>query len=218
MSAVPLRYAMVGVALLFFGVGQPSIGQVLQVSELTVAEIQKLDRQETVVLLPGGILEQHGPYLPSFSDGYMNERLTSAVADAIADAGGTALVFPLIPLGVGGANEIGGKYSFPGTYAVRAETMRAVFLDLATELGEQGFRRVLVIHIHGAPNHNRMLDEVGDYFRDSYGGRMVNLWGLMPVFGALFEASNLDDEALETNRLRLVTRVNEIVLATASAV
>lgn len=28
--------------------------------------------------------------------------------------------------------------------------------------------------------HNRALDQAGDYFRDVYGGRVVNLFGLLP--------------------------------------
>jgi creatinine amidohydrolase/Fe(II)-dependent formamide hydrolase-like protein len=59
--------------------------------------------------------------------------------------------------------------------------LRAVFMDLATELGEQGFRWVFVVHVHGAPLHNRALDQAGDFFHDRYGGRMVHLWGLVPV-------------------------------------
>jgi creatinine amidohydrolase/Fe(II)-dependent formamide hydrolase-like protein len=89
-------------------------------------------------------------------------------------------MFPIIPLGTGGANEISGKYSWPGTYAVRAETLRAIFMDLATELGEQGFRWIFVVHNHGSPWHNKALDQAGDFFRDTYGGRMVNLTGLEP--------------------------------------
>ena len=53
-------------------------------------------------------------------------------------------------------------------------------MDLATELGEQGFRWVFIIHGHGAPIHNRALDEAGDYFHDIFGGTMVHLLGLMP--------------------------------------
>jgi creatinine amidohydrolase len=159
--------------------------QIHHVKQMNTEQIQALDRSRTVVLLPGGILEQHGPYLPSFSDGYMNEWVTQRLAEAIvARKGWKALIFPTIPLGVGGANEIGRKHVFPGTYAVRSTTLRAVFMDLATELGEQGFRWVFIVHVHGAPNHNRMLDQAGDYFRDTYGGRMVHLMGLMASRGA----------------------------------
>ena len=32
--------------------------------------------------------------------------------------------------------------------------------------------------MHGAPDHNQALDDAGEYFRDVYGGRMINLGGL----------------------------------------
>ncbi len=160
------------------GVMHQAKAQIYRVQEMTTDELRALDRERTVVILPGGILEEHGPHLPSFSDGYMSQRLTQDLANAIVERPGwQVLIFPLIPLGVGGANEIGGKYSFSGTYAVRFATLRAIFMDLATELGEQGFRWIFVPHIHGAPNHNRALDQAGDYFQDTYGGRMVNLFG-----------------------------------------
>ncbi len=159
---------------------------VRRVAELTVPEIARLDRARTAVILPGGILEEHGPYLPAYADGYLNERLADSLAAAIASRPGwTALVFPPIPLGNSGANDIGGRFSFPGTYTVRFETLRAVFLDLADELGEQGFRWVFLVHLHGGPNHSRALDQAGDYFRHAFGGRMVHLAGLLSVIGAM---------------------------------
>ena len=153
---------------------------------MTATELARLNRARTVILLPGGILEEHGPYLPTYADGYLNERLTDTLAQAIAARRGwTALVFPPIPLGNSGANDVGGRFSFPGTYAVRFETLRAVFMDLADELGEQGFRWVFIVHLHGAPNHSRALEQAGDYFHAVYGGRMIHLAGLLPIFSAI---------------------------------
>ena len=156
--------------------------QIYRVAQMNTEQIRALDKQKTVVILPGGILEEHGPHLPSFSDGYSNEWMTQKLAEAIVELrpGWAVLVFPIIPLGHGGANEIGGKHVFPGTYSIRRTTLRAIFLDLATELGEQGFRRIFVMHGHGSPFHNLILDQAGDYFRDTYGGTMVNLHGLEP--------------------------------------
>ena len=54
-------------------------------------------------------------------------------------------------------------------------------MDLAGELGEQGFRWIFIVHGHGAPNHNRMPDQAGDSVHDTYGGWMVHLRGLLPV-------------------------------------
>lgn len=184
-------------SLLFLALAATAHAQVFQVKELNTEQIRTLDREKTVVLLPGGILEEHGPYLPSYSDGYMNERLTQQLADAIvARPGWKALVFPVIPLGHGGANIIGRKYSFPGSYTLRMATLRALFMDLADELGEQGFRWVFVVHLHGAPEHNRALDQASEYFRETYGGHMIHLAGFMSVFGA-FGAQLNEEEAAE---------------------
>ncbi len=156
--------------------------QIHRVAQMNIDQIRALDKQKTVVILPGGMLEEHGPHLPSFTDGYSNEWLTQELAEAIVERPGwAALVFPIIPLGHAGGNEIGGRYVFPGTYSIRRTTLRAVFMDLATELGEQGFRWIFVTHGHGSPYHNLMLDQAGDYFRDVYGGTMVNLHGLEPT-------------------------------------
>lgn len=160
--------------------------QVLRAAHMTTTDFAQLDRARTVILLPGGILEEHGPYLPTYSDGLLNERLADSLATAIAKRPGwKAVVFPSIPLGNSAANDIGARFSFPGTYTVRFETLRSVFMDLADELGAQGFRWVFVVHLHGGPNHNRALDDAGDYFHATYGGRMIHLAGLLPVFAAL---------------------------------
>ena len=115
--------------------------QILQLAELNTNQIRALDRAKTVVLIPGGILEEHGPYLPSFTDGYVDAAVTQELARSIvARPGWTVLIFPAVPLGFGGANGIGAKWSYPGSYTVRFETLRAVYMDLSSELGEQGFR------------------------------------------------------------------------------
>jgi len=55
-----------------------------------------------------------------------------------------------------------------------------VYMDLAASLGEQGFRWVFVVNGHGSPTHNVVLDQTGDYFRDTFGGHMVHLTGILP--------------------------------------
>lgn len=159
--------------------------QVVQVGDLNTRQIRALDRARTVIILQGGMLEEHGPYLPAFTDGVLSARLTSELADGVARArpGWTVLVFPPISAGASGSNEIGGQYSFAGTYAVRPSTLRAAFVDIASELGTQGFRSVFIVHVHGSPLHIGALDDAADYFSETYGGTMVNLWGLLPVLG-----------------------------------
>ena len=178
-NGMGIVFRLACVLVVFWAVlASQAAAQIYHVKEMNTEQIKALDREKTVVLLPGGILEQHGPYLPSFTDGYMNERLTQDLANAIVERPGwNTLIFPLIPLGSGGANIIGQKYVFPGSFTVRPSTLRTVFMDLATELGEQGFRWIFVIHLHGAAPHNRALNQAGDYFHDTYKGHMINLTG-----------------------------------------
>src|SRR5262249_34636264 len=136
-------------------------------------------------ILPGGILEEHGPYLPAFSDGYQTDFIVTRVAEAIAARPGwTVLRFPSLPLGASPANVIGAKYSFPGSYPLRVATLRAVYMDLATDLGDAGFRWIFVLNLHGAPTHARAIDDACRFFTDTFGGRMVQLTGLAEVAGA----------------------------------
>lgn len=157
--------------------------QVVRVADLNTRQIRALDRERTVVFLQGGMLEEHGPYLPAFTDGFLSDRLTREVAAGVVakKPGWTALIFPPVSVGASGSNEIGKQWRFPGTYTVRPSTLRAIYMDLATELGDQGFKWVMIIHVHGSPLHIGALDDAGDFFHDTYGGRMVNLWGLLPV-------------------------------------
>jgi creatinine amidohydrolase/Fe(II)-dependent formamide hydrolase-like protein len=46
------------------------------------AQIERLDRAKTVLILPGGILEQRGPYLPTASDGVFNRRRVNRRTEA----------------------------------------------------------------------------------------------------------------------------------------
>lgn len=187
------------VGILLLAAAQGAVGAVLEVAELNTRQIAALDRSHTVAILVGGILEQHGPWLPSYTDGYLSAKLAGEVAAAVgARPGWTALVFPQIPLGSSGANEIGGRFVFPGTFVLRSETLRTVYMDLADQLGEAGFRWILVVHLHGAPLQNRMLDQAADYFRDAYGGRMLNLYGLMRVLRGWGDGSARMAPALAT--------------------
>jgi creatinine amidohydrolase/Fe(II)-dependent formamide hydrolase-like protein/ketosteroid isomerase-like protein len=177
--------------------GSNASAEVLRVGDLNTRQIRALDRDRTVVFLQGGMLEEHGPYLPAFTDGILSERLTAEIARGIVASKPewNALLFPPVSIGASGYNEIGRHFVFPGTYAVRPSTLRTIYMDLANELGEQGFKWIMVVHVHGSPLHIAALDEAGDYFRDTYGGRMVNLWGLLPVIGGWGSAMAAMSEA-----------------------
>lgn len=174
------RFSILGAAILVvLSMVTPAGAQIYDLRELNNLQIDALPRDRTVVLMPGGILEQHGPYLPSYTDGYVNEYVARQIAHAIiARPGWVVLMFPPIPLGAGGVH-LRPNLMWPGTIHVHFEALRAVYMDLASELGEKGFRWVFVIQDHGGGGHNRALDQASDFFTDTYQGRMVHLGGLV---------------------------------------
>lgn len=173
-----LRNLVIAAVLGASGVNSAA-AQIYDMRELNAEQLRALPLERTVVLMPGGILEEHGPYLPSYTDGYSNEYRARQVANAIvARPGWIVLMFPSIPLGAGGGNQIGLKSTFPGTYHVHYETLRSVYMDLAAELGEAGFRWIFVFQGHGSLSHNLALDQVSDFFSDTYRGQMVHVSGL----------------------------------------
>jgi creatinine amidohydrolase len=139
----------------------PSLAQVYNLTDLNTEQIRALDPAKTAVIISGGILEEHGPYLPSYTDGFSAQAYSRELANAIVSRPGwTVLMFPEIPLGVGGANSIGGKDIFPGSYNVRMSTLRAVYMDLASMLGEHGLRSIFVVFMHDAPDNHLALDRL----------------------------------------------------------
>lgn len=159
--------------------------QVLHLNDLNTKQVEALDRTKTVIIIPGGIMEEHGPYLPVGSDTIFNERLAHDLGEAVASRPGwTAVITPMVPLGSCGANVIGRKWDFPGTYTVRANTLRAVYMDLGDAFGRQGFKWMTIVHNHGCPEHHHALLDAQDYFHDTYRGQMLHVLGDMDTYSA----------------------------------
>jgi hypothetical protein len=69
---MPPRQVVVFLAMVL--AGSVASAEVVRVGDLNTRQIRALDRNRTVVFLQGGMLEEHGPYLPAFTDGILSER------------------------------------------------------------------------------------------------------------------------------------------------
>ncbi len=156
-----------------------ALPQVFQMGELNKTDFQALDRDTTAVLMPIGVIEEHGPYLPLLTDSYISEWLIDRIANTIvAREDWSVVIVPSLPIGVGAPEDFGPRIRNFGSLPLRPATKRAVLMDLVSGLGEAGFRWIFAIDIHGPYINKRMTDETADYFRDVYGGTMVNLAGV----------------------------------------
>jgi creatinine amidohydrolase len=109
-------------------------------AELTAPQIAAArDEDGTVVLVPIGAVEQHGPHLPVDTD------ICGAYETAleIARRRAYALVAPPVWWGISGAHR-----KFPGVLTLRVSTFTALLEDLCDSLVRQGFERIALIVGH----------------------------------------------------------------------
>lgn len=112
-------------------------------SHLSWPEVEALDKQEGVVILPIGAVEQHGPHLPTITDALIVTRMLDATLDVLPDH---VRAWALPPLNYGKSNE---HINFPGTITLSAQTLTAVLHDIGASVHRAGFRRLALMNGHG---------------------------------------------------------------------
>lgn len=93
----------------------------------------------SVLLLPLGATEQHGPHLPLDTD----TRIATAIADGVADATPGTVVGP--PIAIGASGEHAG---FAGTLSVGTKVLSDMLIEIVRTAGPE-FERIVVINGHG---------------------------------------------------------------------
>ena len=122
---------------------------------LTSKEIKELDKENALVILPIGAVEQHGPHLPVYTDTLIGEGLLVEALNLIPDE--DVWILPSLPYGKS-TEHLG----MSGTITLSADTLQAVIRDIAKSIRESGFKKLLLFNTHGG-NHdllNMMAREV----------------------------------------------------------
>jgi creatinine amidohydrolase len=158
----------------------PSRPNIYKLEELTWPQIDALDRERTLFILPVGMIEQHGPHLPVGADtlGVMYEvgGVARRVSRALPEW--NVVMLPAINYGQSGANVLGGRLVHPGTYGIRQSTLRSLVADVGGQIAQNGFKWIFVMNGHGAPTHNIALNEACDFVSETFRVTMLHLTGL----------------------------------------
>ena len=113
-------------------------------SEMSWMEYSKrIALPDTLVILPVGAIEQHGPHLPLNTDALLPAEIALEVARR---AGG--IVAPAITYGYKSIQRSGGGNHFSGTTSLDGNTLISVICDVLRELARHGARRVLLLNGH----------------------------------------------------------------------
>src|SRR5215470_3658329 len=102
----------------------------------------------SVVLLPLGAVEQHGPHLPLLVDWLGAEELARRIAPHLRRAGWRPILVPGLPYGASPLAR-----GFAGTISLSARTLTAVASEILEALVAQGFRRFVLANYQADPAH-----------------------------------------------------------------
>jgi creatinine amidohydrolase len=124
-------------------------------SRLRAAEVAALAGGETVVIVPIGATEQHGPHLPVMTDWRCVQEVALRAARLMRESK-PVLVTPTIPYGMSEHH-----MSLGGTITLDYATMNAVIRCVVTSAIRHGFKRVFVLNGHGG-NTTALQNMVGE--------------------------------------------------------
>jgi creatinine amidohydrolase len=111
--------------------------------DLTGPQVLERLQPSSILLLPIGAVEQHGPHLPMSVDAVIATETATAV---VGECGDELDVWQLPTLSVSKSNEHAWS---PGTLYLTPETMLAVLRDLGRAVASTGVERLVLLNAHG---------------------------------------------------------------------
>jgi len=114
--------------------------------DLTRLEMEQIDRENTLVWIPIGALEQHGNQCPLGTDDFIAESVTKRVVERLNKEcpDFPMLIFPLIPFGLSTEHK-----NFCGSIALKPDTLYHLLYDLCASLAHHGFKKIVIEISHG---------------------------------------------------------------------
>ncbi len=147
-----------------------------RLDQLTLKDLRELDRARTIVLMPIGMVEEHGNHLPLGTDNYAVEAMVLAAAAWLLenDKGLQILQMPLLPFGTDPV-DLRRKELFAeaGSIWLSRETFKRVIVELAGHLVRYGFRYIFPVGFHGGAEQSVALEELCAEMRAKHPGLVM---------------------------------------------
>lgn len=144
-------------------------------------EVAELDLDRTVVFLPSGPVEQHGPHLPLGSDLMQARLVMEEIARRVTARGWTALIAPALPYTTAVLSR-----HYPGSVSIRRQHIVPFFVDLLNSFANNGLRDIVVVSQHIDPPHVTAWEEACMRAGEESGARAIEGYERM-VFDDLEE-------------------------------
>ncbi len=125
-------------------------------------QFARLDRQTTVLLLPLGQTQQHGPHLPHGTPNMAANHIARETAEllTLTDRDRVAVILPLLAYGVA-APVLKTKKSptIASSLSISPQTLESVILDIVEGVVSNGFRYLFALGYHASETHARAVQK-----------------------------------------------------------
>lgn len=112
-------------------------------SEATWEDIEKFIKEDYVLILVVGSLEQHGPHLPLGTDVFIPLEISRILAEKVY-----AVIAPPIYFSYYSQPRSGGGRFFPGSVGIGGNTLICTIKEVVGEFIRQGFNKMLILNGH----------------------------------------------------------------------
>lgn len=177
--------------------------------KLTWKEIKDFcSNKNSVVFLPVGSTEQHGPHLPVGLDYIIADHVSREAASRLKEQGVAVLKLPPVPYGLSVM-----WASYPGTITITTETFIGLVKDIVSSVVSSGCRNIIIVNGH-AGNSDGLRVAARDAVETIKSGTIavVTLWELCgDLINDLFETKFFHADEVETSvALALGFNIREI--------
>jgi creatinine amidohydrolase len=124
-------------------------------ADMTATAVAAAAGRGAGVLLPIGVIEAHGPHLPTGTDAFIATQLAQLTRRYAAARGRELVVAPPYYWGINGV--LG---EFTGSFNIRPQTAAALLADVIDSIFANGFGEIFIVSHHGDLQHNRMILDV----------------------------------------------------------
>lgn len=137
--------------------------------DMTWQDVERFDREKTVVMIACGPIEQHGPQTPLGTDLYIAEYVMYRCAEHLVRHGYSVIISPTVPY-------VNALFSLPyaGSVSVRRRVVGEYVFDLLASFAMDGFRHLVLISQHVDPPWIRVADHACECVSAEYSVRAIH--------------------------------------------
>lgn len=143
--------------------------RVQDLKEMTWQDVERLDRENTVVMIACGPVEQHGPQTPLGTDLYIAEYVMHRCAEHLADHGYPVVIAPTVPY-------VNALFSlpYPGSVSIRRKVVENYLFDLLASFAADGFRHLVLTSQHVDPPWVQTVQGICERINEEHNARFIH--------------------------------------------